>query len=914
MDIDDLKNNVVGLGLMGAGATGFGTSMAARGFHKVLGSPQVDMSSLRNSIKDIGEAAAAPDAQFAQKYVESLSNIAKVPVNYTTPAGDKVRGSVSDYMLDLERRGAKLLTDESGNIEGTRIGRALKRVLPAEMFEGAKSFADHIYKNVTNPAETEAAMEHYKEFAKGEANAYRQLMKELNHVEFVHLLGDGSVAPAAHEKGLLSVWSNALTKADKDINKYVTDRIGFNGPDYTPFFKELRSNYGITSKMTPQQVQDRLLEKLFYYGSPANLAENAEREMLAYVAKRDGIMRDGENIVDVLAKDKTGELRKMLNERANGLSMADIQYKINNPISKFSRLLIKGAYGGASNYYSNLTNIVDKLNGLRSIKPLALASALTGAGLYNVYNTGIGPMLKNASADGDMIGEVLDEDVTPSGRVALELAGAVPGYLGTSNAIDIYKRRGWRKLNPFAPVKGVVFGGNINPLGKGSGSFTNQSNALVKALTQGDAIEAERIPAYNEPLNIDVVKDGKKFRVMDGDWSAREIGDMLSPKNLRDLDFVAQVGYHPGETAIERAMKNGDIARYRSLSDFKEGNFLQPDEWLGANQMKVFGDNNGYTRFIVPGGDIKQHGRKGNIVVPNIAVSDIFRKTNFNSDMSKPLGVMSIGGGSANVFPFTDIHGDDGFSFKTDEKGNVVRNIIDDFAEVFRNKHKGAGELHVHLGNSLDYDTPTGNMLGALKKQHENEAKLIAAGKLKPEEARFKGLNMVFDTLMPQKSMVNQFANATDLLLLPGSTSAELAAMGGDKLPAIVSMLPDTTKAWVPGHWEGNADYLSTILGSKKVGVNDPNRLNALTAAFATPSKRQAPPVWLDGQNIQDTIMKDVKLDRLKGLGKMLGHGAMGALGIGMAAKGAVDAMNGVGVDKKSVIDAAIDKFNRFWV
>lgn len=902
--MDDMdSNSLLGYGMAGAGAGGMAAAGLAHATDRLMAKPGIDFRGLDESISELGNLSKGPQEQFLAGYVRHGGRLARTPIEYDSKAlGRRVTGSVGDYMLEVENRGADLITN-GGKFDG-KLAKAMRFLLPKSKFDAMKEFVEARAANIYNPYEGKAALEHYNAFAEGEGAAYKQLMNELPQGNFVHMVG-GKAAPASAERGVLGAWANALAKKDSEINDYISNFKEFgvqrkHGTDFVPFFREMRETLGIEPGMTPQQIQDKLQSSVFNGEGIHTFAGHADSKLFQHIAQRDKLVHGGESVFDLLERDKSGELLKSLQEKVKKMGIDEVQSVTNDPLSRFSKLLMRARMKSAPGSYGLFADAIRKIKMLKSTPALAASGVLSGAGLYSLYNNGGDNMFKMASSG-------LSDDT----KTAIEMAGAIPGYMGIANATGLVHDKGWRKLNPFGDVKGVVLGGNITPDNTSRGSFSNQTKALVEAINGGDGISATKAPAFFEPNSIKMQgPDGRTFKAPDGAWTPEDISALTSRKNMKDIDFVAQVGMHPGERSIASAMHNGDIERYRLLSDFVDGNFRQPTEWLGGrNWMKVHDDPKDYTRFLVPGGDIKERGRKANVVTPSIAVADIFKNTTFNSNPSNPLGVMSIGGGAGNFIPFTDVAEADGMKYKMGPDGNPVRNVVDDFVEVFRKKHGGKGAVHIHMGNTPDFNTPAGRMIMRMKEIADAENAALEAGK-PLANSRFGGVKVHFDGLMPQKDMVNQFANATDLLIMPGSTSAEVAAMKGDKLPSIVSLLPDTSKPWMPDHWKGNADLLSSVVGSKSVNVNDPNRLRAMEEAFASPSVRQKAPILFGGDAINKAIKRDVRMKRLGNLAKFVGHSTAGAAGAGLAGMGLYDAFRKSFGAKPSYVHDALDNLD----
>lgn len=885
---DDIKN---GLGILSTalGVRGLTANAVGHIADNYFGNPNVDMRSAEESIKKLKGLENISHEQFLGQYINAAGDLARRKVEYTDLAGQRSSKYAGDFVLDSKRR----LTDLFSEPESPKVKPWISKLLTyggyltgnKKKFDGTAQFLTDAADKARSAAEHASSMEHYDAFRTGGGAAYKQLMQELPNIPFVSKK-NGVIVPASAEEGLMGIWANALSKPDAKINDYLQNlkSLGLQGgqnTDFVPFFKELKQLVGVKEGMSPEEIQNLLTRSFFAPGKhSSSFVGHSDSVLNQHLGQKLKLISGNQDISPLLADQNVLE---RINAAKRTLSAGEVEAVTQDPISRFGKLLMRARMLSAPKQYGR---VLDALKIVRKLKhPGVLAgSAVATAG-------GLGLLLSGRSKEAAILEKKAADDDASS--ALLQSILLLPGGAAAKSFIEQLSDKGFRKHNPFAEIKGVVLGGNTTPSKpQGGGSFTNQSSAL-KAGLEAAGISTSKKPAYFEP-DSKLVNGG--YKSPDGAWYPIEYN--LNTKALKDIDFITQVGSHPQDTDIAEAMRRGDIQRYRMFSDFGAGNLKQPHSWLGGrNWMAVHDTPKDYTRFFVPGkestmleGGKKIKAIKDNVHTPSIPVNAVFNKTQFADAPKSPLGVFSIGGGAGNFIPFTDVtSGMD--SYKYDKNGKPVRNVIDDFVEVFRKKHGGKGEVHIHMGNTPEFNTSASKFILALKDQADKERAALENGTFDLNKSRFKGSKVFFDKNMPQREMLGQFANATDILIMPGSTSAELAAMKGNRLPSIVSLLPDTDNAWMPKHWQGNADALSDVLDSKSVSITDKNRVKALEEAFAHTPTRKHEPINFDAKDIAKAIKKDVVLGRLFNLGKLTAKGGAGVLGLGLGTAGLYNAL-----------------------
>ena len=387
----------------------------------------------------------------------------------------------------------------------------------------------------------------------------------------------------------------------------------------------------------------------------------------------------------------------------------------------------------------------------------------------------------------------------------------------------------------------------------------------------------------------------------------------LSPEQLRGADAVLQLGESPYATSLSSARKRG-AKIYRMLTDYGDGNFKQPDYWLGLNWMKVR-DPKFYDRLIVPGGAEKDlwdqlgRGRSSNINVDRIGVSPIFGLEEFkHTSGSTPKAMFTLGGG-VNGWAFGNPN------VKDIKKYNFIgkeRTIFDDMLSALKAKHGDNVKLDAYLGTAVQnkqfiLDPVTGKLkvgyapsdlrlsvkMRRLMDSMDPESRLYKRleqtrkGKkvLKYIANRYKGLKLIGQ--VPQSDIAKAYATSDYIFALPGSTAAEFAAIKGQKHGNMIHLIPSEAD-WSTRHFRGNAEFTNRIMQPEAknniVSLLSKNRASDLTKAVREGGfkdwGRKAIPQGDNLAPMAKAIKRDIILKRLGRVGK-LGLLATPAVGAG---------------------------------
>lgn len=387
----------------------------------------------------------------------------------------------------------------------------------------------------------------------------------------------------------------------------------------------------------------------------------------------------------------------------------------------------------------------------------------------------------------------------------------------------------------------------------------------------------------------------------------------LSPKQLRGADAVLQLGDSTHDMTLANARKRG-AKIYRMLTDYGDGNFKQPDYWLGQNWMKVR-DPKLYDRLIVPGGAEKDlwdqlgRGRSGNINVDRIGVSPIFGLKEFShTSGSKPKAMFTLGGGANGwILGNPNVKGINKYNFIGKE-----RTLFDDMLSALRAKHGDNATLDAYLGTVVQkkqfiMDPVTGKLkvgyapsdlrlsvkmrrfMDSMNPESRLYQRLSQTSKgkkvLKYIANRYKGLNLIGQ--VPQDAIANAYASSDYIFALPGSTAAEFAAIKGQKHGNMIHLIPSEAD-WSTRHFRGNAAFTNRIMqpNAKKniVSLLSENRASDLTKAVREGGfkdwGRKAIPQGDNLAPMAKAIKRDIMLKRLGRVGK-LGLLATPAVGAG---------------------------------
>ena len=688
------------------------------------------------------------------------------------------------------------------------------------------------------PGQHESSAEHYRNFAESPMKAYRQLVAELPEISMNNaqhqVLGKLPSGASVLRDDLPSQLAHTLSLNPSLRNEHVMNLplgiLRSNKVDFAPFFDDLSAQLG------------------FERGKAVDIG--AARHAL-----------DTKLFHEMGADTLVGQL----NDRMEARKFTSLAEVANEPhaLQRFANLLVAGRMRQAPRSYGRVWEAAKALNALGKgpVRAVGYGAATLAALPMLASKLQGNPMQKTASQPSD--------DNMPA--AVLQSAG---GAMLGSSAIDQIQQEGFRRLNPFGTIRGQVIGGPST----GSGSFGFQSRALASELGK-HGLPTSWAPAFNvsraeHPLaGSDPRYAGEHADV----YSPRAHAERLGGQN--NLDYVVQVGAHPEDEVLAQNLSR-NTQRYRMLSDYGKGNFQQPSSWLGGrNWMKVHDDPGTYKRFFVPGAsDIGVQGRSANVPTGNLAVSDLFGKVPF-AQTKAPMTVVGMGGGSGAKLLFPDAYvpgAGGGGAFDP-----LKRNLLDDVVEATRRAHGPDAKVHVMLGGAKEFKEPFKfDFLDHLLKQKESGFSL--------DGVTPRWGNVEFHGLVPQERLAKDFyAQAHNIVHLPGSTLGELMSMPGEHLPHTVNMLPDEGLHWMPKHWSTNADAAATHLpGSSSLSLVSPDRASKLAEIFSKPTTVAAGrvPFTADMAPVASAIRNDVRLSRLGNLGrfggKLAGSVALGGTAI----------------------------------
>lgn len=467
-------------------------------------------------------------------------------------------------------------------------------------------------------------------------------------------------------------------------------------------------------------------------------------------------------------------------------------------------------------------------------------------------------------------------------------------------------------------------------------SFSGQTQAAADALRAAGLDTEVMRRAVNNPKRtlpraaILDVADGKGGTIKKKVKHFLDLRDSyrpleIDPAALRGSDAVIQVGDGVNVSALSSARRSGSKI-YRLLTDYGDGNFKQPDYWLGQNWMKVT-DPGFYDRLFVPGGAERDlwtalgRGKQPNVNLGNIPVSPLFENTKFHKPKHRkiPRGMFTLGGGSQGYITLRNYGAPEGRRYNFLGKD---RTLFDDMLGALRANYGPNAQLDAYLGTAI---APKSTILDTSGKkvvypEFDAQGKLLNADKLKFTEGyapmdlqlnnrlsrlqelldpnsersvklskrgkkvqklladlrkRYKGLNLIGS--VPQNRLAKAYANSDHIFMLDGSTSAEISSIKGQEHGGIIHLIP-SDEPWSPGHWRGNAQYVNRMMqpGATKniVELSGKNRLQALIDAVREGGFKNWGRVAPKSQRealapLVQAVKKDIMLKRLGRVGKL---------------------------------------------
>lgn len=443
-----------------------------------------------------------------------------------------------------------------------------------------------------------------------------------------------------------------------------------------------------------------------------------------------------DNFLELLHKDK-GVFDKYLSKMT--IPMLDAASQ--GPEADFAKVLsglrMKGAYKG----YGMIAPAIKTISRIKHPLVLGLGGAAALVGGYNLFTPKDTDKINPYSFDSGLFKKSSTDDDTLSPSVSfLEfLAGLGLTVDGTGRAKAMLDELGLNKLNPFGKSRVLVLGGTktdlLDPVTKKptgdfklqtNSSFNAQRAAAAEHLRNSAQLNVTESPLYYEPTSttFEKVVDGKtkKFNTLRDTYKPLE----LKLEDIaKDYDAVYQLGDHPEAYKLGYLANNGDVLRYRQLTDFGAGNFNQPEIWVGGkNWMGMLDDPAGYTRLVVPGtkemmGNYPE-GKKSNLYLDNIAVDeDFYGKTRYadtKDDFFVPVNdaevkLKDLDSKNVTLKPGEFIKDDNGklslWRENTVPDGHIVKKDIKGIKRIFA---PGGGGHWMTMGGGVGAFLPLGDL------------------------------------------------------------------------------------------------------------------------------------------------------------------------------------------------------------
>lgn len=431
-------------------------------------------------------------------------------------------------------------------------------------------------------------------------------------------------------------------------------------------------------------------------------------------------------------------------------------------------------------------------------------------------------------------------------------------------------------------------------------SFSAQSQGAADALRSAGFNVKFQQRAFNAPFEERLV-NGVKQKVFNPENFYRAVP--LSLDDVKGADAILQVGDSPSDYVLKRARKRGSKL-YRMLSDYGDGNFNQPEAWLGGQNWMKVRDPKMYDRLFVPGGDAKGlwknlgKGRQANVNIGLMPVSPLFEGMQFShAEGAAPKAMLTIGGGTGGSLLLPN----QGAEFKN--RYNFVgkdRTLFDDILEALRKKHGENATLDAYLGSAIGspqnilkdgkivrgYIPSDVKLSKELKKLSDlmNPESVRYKRYMKSEQGRklieslktrYKGLKLI--SAVPQSDIAKAYATSDYIFTAPGSTTSEFASIKGNKHGGVIHLIPSEAW-WAPRHFRGNALYTNLLMQpnakSNIVSITGKNRAkNILDAVMEGGYKdwgRKAPiSAAASIRPMVRAIKRDIMLRRLGRAGKL---------------------------------------------
>ena len=670
-------------------------------------------------------------------------------------------------------------------------------------------------------AHNKADLEHYREFAKSPVNAYRQVVAELPHAN--SSINDlKELTESVFSSNTPDRWNQALTQAADVSPIDVSGEVKTGLKEYVRKLLRLKSvQRQPTVADFSSYIQDIKRLGGFDESSSADAIKDGVRRAFSQFSSTE----NGKPIS--LAAHVHDRIDQVVNAYGRGGDSAVMGRLMeeNSPLQKYTNTLITERMKMAPKNYTAIYSLANALR--RAGSP----GAVVASGLL-----GTGALLSRYLPGQDK--EAADER-NDYFRDAVIGAGVTGGsYLYASPHLNNLSEYGLRSVNPLAKPTVNVLGGT-----QGGGSFSSQAKAWAEAL-KDHGIDTERVTNYD--------------------------AQYYTPNNnkmnqLLNRDAVLQVGATPFESDMHTRVADGSMLRYRALTDIGDGNFNQPEQWLeGRNWMKVHDSPSSYSRMFVPGGDVsplpeQYASRLGNVNLPSIPTNKLFHGKEFVSDkaIAGARAAITMGGGAGGFLLFRDLQeptADGGHRYSSSKK-----NILDNIQEALRKKH----------GDDFGVDMYVGGKVDDIKKSYPAFGDFVQSI-YDDKTDRYKNIRL--HSLVPQEDIAKVYSNADYLFQLPGSTTAELAAMKGNP-GKVINLVPDENPDWMPKHFSSNAKFNEKIMpGATSIDLADSdNMLSRISKAVmeGRESMGESPNRVADVSDAAKAIKSDIFKLKLKRLGKL---------------------------------------------
>ena len=452
---------------------------------------------------------------------------------------------------------------------------------------------------------------------------------------------------------------------------------------------------------------------------------------------------------------------------------------------------------------------------------------------WNSDDTDISAMLASVAGGGAYVARHPRlNDFNPFGKKRVRVVGGVKpwSYHARQEAADILTRASRGETIPPDVLSRAA---KVFALD----SFSGQSHAVADAFKRSGMNTTLVRSSINSPV--------KTVESALGQSKVFDLHDFYRPRPLteRDIlgaDAIVQVGDSASHGTLEKARRRG-AGIYRVLTDYGDGNFLQPDEWLGGQNWMKIRNPKLYDRLFIPGGaeaDLWGNipsGRKANVNIGDIAVSPIFKNMQFERHSGPGTKAMlTIGGGAGASLSLRN------YSAKENARYNFIgrdRTLFDDILSALRHKHGDNVNLNVFLGSSISKPQNIRNYDGTVSRGYapsdiklskklnqldevlsgDSGSKLVSrlsrtekGRKLLADiRNRYRGMKLI--KTVPQTEIGRNYASSDYVFALPGSTTAEYSSIRGQNHGGVIHLIPPE-EPWAPRHFRGNALYTNRIM------------------------------------------------------------------------------------------------------